>query len=44
MQNVIRHHTVAGDGLGVEDVGFLQRELIVLLCLVALDALDLGYI
>lgn len=36
--------TVAGDGLGVKDVGFLQRELIVLLCLVALDALHLGNI
>lgn len=36
--------TVAGDGLGMKDVGLLQRELVVLLGLVAFDALDLGYI
>lgn len=44
VQNIIMSLTVAGDGLGVKDVGLLQRELVVLLGLVAFDALDLGYI
>lgn len=44
VQSIIMSLTVAGDGLGVKDVGLLQRELVVLLGLVAFDALDLGYI
>lgn len=44
VQNVIMYLTIACNGLGVKNVGLLQRELVVLLCLVALDALDLGYI
>lgn len=44
VQYVIVSLTVTGDGLGMKDVSLLQRELVMLLCLVALDALDLGYI
>ena len=36
--------TVAGDVLGLQHVGLLQRQLVVLLGLVAPDALNLGQI
>jgi len=42
--NFIRALTVTRYGLGVENVGLLQRQLVMLLGLIAFDALNLGYI